>query len=132
MDASKISLTERLRAEGRWAEASRFKDEAVKRLRASGMKRSEAREQAWEEMAEAYPPIDPEAQVVSEVTQWVCKAAGEEVDRWVEQHGITLPDGARESLIGEKLAYFWALGLTHEIPGHACSDDSDTVDVSFE
>ncbi len=54
---SKIELTTRLRAEGRWAEASKFKDETVKSLRASGMKRNEAGDLAWQRMAEAYPPV---------------------------------------------------------------------------
>ena len=56
VNESKIALTERLRREGRWAEASKFKDEAVKKLRAGGMRRAEAREEAWEKMAEAFPP----------------------------------------------------------------------------
>ncbi len=61
MSESKIELTERLRREGRWAEASKFKDETVKKLREGGMKRSEANEQAWEEMAQAFPPLPPSA-----------------------------------------------------------------------
>ena len=42
MNESKIVLTERLRREGRWGEASRFKDEAVKDFRSNGMKRPAA------------------------------------------------------------------------------------------
>lgn len=69
MDESKIDVTERLRREGRWSEASKFKDETVKKLRAEGMKRPEAGEQARETMAKACPPIDPEAQMVEEATR---------------------------------------------------------------
>jgi len=42
MDESKIELTERLRREARWAEASKFKDAALADFRAKGMKRDEA------------------------------------------------------------------------------------------
>ena len=57
MIESKIVLTERLRREGRWGEASKFKDEALKELRSKGMKRDEASEAAWDAMAQAFPPI---------------------------------------------------------------------------
>jgi hypothetical protein len=57
MTESKIELTERLRREGRWAEASRFKDVALKDFRDKGMKRDEAANAAWAAMAEAYPPL---------------------------------------------------------------------------
>jgi hypothetical protein len=57
MNESKIELTERLRREGRWAEASKFKDTALADFRAKGMKREEAAEAAWAAMAEAYPPL---------------------------------------------------------------------------
>lgn len=63
MNESKIELTERLRAEGRWAEASKFKDTALADFRAKGMKRDDAGAAAWEAMAEAYPPL-PEADAV--------------------------------------------------------------------
>jgi hypothetical protein len=54
---SKIELTERLRKEGRWSEASVFKDAEVKRLRSEGVRSVEAKEQAWRLMAEKFPPI---------------------------------------------------------------------------
>ena len=56
MNESKIGITERLRREGRWDEASKFKDEALKELRSNGMKRDEASESAWDAMEQAYPP----------------------------------------------------------------------------
>lgn len=59
MKESKIELTERLRREGRWEEASRFKDDTVKRLRGEGTKRAEAADAAWDAMAEKYPPLPP-------------------------------------------------------------------------
>ncbi len=57
MNESKIELTERLRAEGRWVEASNFKETVRADLRAKGMGRQEAVEASWEAMAEAYPPL---------------------------------------------------------------------------
>jgi hypothetical protein len=57
MNESKIDLTDRLRREGRWAEASKFKDTALVDFRASGMKRDEAGVAAWAATAEAYPPL---------------------------------------------------------------------------
>ncbi len=57
MTESKIELTERLRRENRWGEATRFKDTAVKDFRDKGMKRPEAAEAAWEAMAKAFPPL---------------------------------------------------------------------------
>jgi hypothetical protein len=54
---SKIEVTERLRREGRWSEASLFKDQELKRLRGEGMNKAEASEQAWAAMAETFPPL---------------------------------------------------------------------------
>ena len=63
MNESKVELTDRLRREGRWSEASKLKDTALADFRAKGMKRDEAGAAAWEAMAEAYPPL-PEEDVV--------------------------------------------------------------------
>ena len=57
MNESKIALTERLRREGNWSAASKFKDDALRDFRAKGMKRDEASEAAWVAMEQAYPPI---------------------------------------------------------------------------
>ncbi|MGA2033923.1 MAG: hypothetical protein ABSG68_16875 [Thermoguttaceae bacterium] len=64
---SKIELTERLRWEGRWSEASVYKDTALRKFRAKGMKKAEAGEQAWEAMAKAYPPLPPAAPIAAAV-----------------------------------------------------------------
>ena len=56
MNESKIALTERLRREGNWSEASKFKDDALRDLRAKGIKRDEASDAAWEAMEQAFPP----------------------------------------------------------------------------
>ena len=65
MEEAKNVLTKRLRREGRWEEASLFKDEVKNWLRASGLKRAEANEKAWDEMAEKYPPL-PEPELPAE------------------------------------------------------------------
>jgi hypothetical protein len=59
MTESKIEIVERLRREGRWPEASLFKDTAVKDFRSKGVGRAEATQAAWEAMATAYPPLAP-------------------------------------------------------------------------
>ncbi len=59
MTESKIVATERLRREGRWEEASRFKDSALRESKAKGLKRTEASEAAWNAMLEKYPPLPP-------------------------------------------------------------------------
>jgi len=56
VNESKIALTERLRREGRWDAASKFKDDALRDFRGKGMKRDEASEAAWEAMEQAFPP----------------------------------------------------------------------------
>jgi hypothetical protein len=57
VNESKIALTERLRREGRWDAATKFKDDALRDFRSKGMRRDEASEAAWEAMEQAYPPI---------------------------------------------------------------------------
>lgn len=83
---SKIDLTDRLRAQGVWQAASKFKDERVKFYRAQGMKRQQAQEAAWADMAAAYPPPPPEPVVDDDLPEAV---EGVETDdplrafRWV-------------------------------------------------
>lgn len=57
MNESKIVLTERLRREGRWTEASKFKDTVLAECREKGFKRDQASEAAWDAMEQAFPPI---------------------------------------------------------------------------
>jgi hypothetical protein len=59
MNESKIELTKRLQREGRWDEASSFKDESIRKFRNKGMTKAEAGEEAWEAMATRYPPLPP-------------------------------------------------------------------------
>ena len=60
MQGSKIALTERLRKECRWDEASRFKDEYIAKLRAEGKPRKEAQQTAWEALEKQFPPLEAE------------------------------------------------------------------------
>jgi hypothetical protein len=57
---SRIDATDRLRREGRWAEASLFRDATIKQLRADGICRTEASEAAWDRMLDKYPPLPQE------------------------------------------------------------------------
>jgi hypothetical protein len=47
----------RLRYEGRWAEASEFRVAKIKELRVGGMARAAAKEEAWRLMAIKYLPL---------------------------------------------------------------------------
>lgn len=58
MTESKVVAMDRLRQDGRWNEASEFRDRVRKELRASGMNRSQAAEEAWVRMIAEYPPLD--------------------------------------------------------------------------
>ena len=59
---SKIETTDRLRRQGKWEEASRFKDQAKQRHRDAGKSRQEANRLAWEAVQEKFPPVPPEAE----------------------------------------------------------------------
>jgi hypothetical protein len=61
MTESKITITHRLEQEGRWAEASLFKDECISKLRAEGKTRRVAQQAAWEAMASQFPPREEAA-----------------------------------------------------------------------
>jgi hypothetical protein len=56
MQESKIVATNRLVREGRWEEASAFRDRVRAQLRAEGKNRRQAAEEAWQAMLEAFPP----------------------------------------------------------------------------
>jgi hypothetical protein len=60
MTESKIVATDRLRKEGRWEEASLWKDEKRKQLRTDGKhNRAESNAAAWDAMIEQFPPLPP-------------------------------------------------------------------------
>ena len=60
MSESRIDATDRLRREGRWGEASKYKDEMLSQLRKDGIRRQDAQIEAWKAMLNKYPPLDPE------------------------------------------------------------------------
>ena len=57
MAESKITATDRLRKEGRWEEASLWRDDKRKQLRAEGHTKAKANEASWQAMTEAFPPL---------------------------------------------------------------------------
>ena len=65
MNQSKLELTKRLEREGRWEEASQWKDSRIKYHRSKGNKRPEAQALAWEEMEAKYPPVEVPEEVLS-------------------------------------------------------------------
>jgi len=112
---SKITLTDRLRAEGRWAEASRFKDGVVKELRTQGMKRAEAAEEAWARMAAAFAPVKPDPDEVA-MGHWLADAVVFDTERWAAKHGVTLSTEAMTDL-WVLLALAWQKGREGFWPG---------------
>lgn len=60
-DDFRLELTHRLNREGRWIEAEMWKNDRIKQLRSTGLKRSEASQQAWREVSELFPPLPQEA-----------------------------------------------------------------------
>lgn len=58
MPESKIELTHRLQRDGRWNEASAFRDRVRKERREAGDTRDVAGEKAWEAMAQQFPPLN--------------------------------------------------------------------------
>jgi hypothetical protein len=119
MKESKIEITSRLRREGRWAEASRFMDTVRAEARKAGLKRAEAAEHAWYEVAKAYPPMEqaePDDDTADDLLDCIVAAAGREVDEWEAAHEVELPDKARDALVGSVVAYAWVRGLTADNP----------------
>src|SRR6188472_2584062 len=57
MTESKSVATDRLRREGRWEDASKYRDEKRAEFKASGMKRTAASNAAWEAMLAEFPPL---------------------------------------------------------------------------
>ena len=57
MTETKMALMDRLRKERRWEEADQFREQARARLKNEGMRRGEAREEAWRLTAEKYPKV---------------------------------------------------------------------------
>ena len=57
MFESKSILTNRLTREGRWEEASLYKDGLITKLRSEGKPRKEAQSMAWEQIETKYPPL---------------------------------------------------------------------------
>ena len=60
MTESKITATDRLRHEGRWEEASLWRDEKRRQLREEGHTKTEANDASWQAMMTEFPPLDPD------------------------------------------------------------------------
>ena len=58
---SKIQATHRLQKNGRWNQASLYRERERNRLRDAGWKRADAREEAWRLMIERFQPGDHDA-----------------------------------------------------------------------
>jgi len=70
MAVDKLAVMERLRLEGRWEHAQRFKFAKIKEYRSQGMERSEARERAWADTEAEFPPLPPADEQSEEDEDW--------------------------------------------------------------
>lgn len=57
MNETKIDLTHRLQRDGRWEEASAFREKMRRELREAGKVRAVANDEAWARMADEFPPL---------------------------------------------------------------------------
>jgi hypothetical protein len=72
MEESRIEITDRLRREGRWAEASKFKQAKFNQLKAEGIRGEERKDQAWDALELAFPPLpEPEPEEPKELEDFV-------------------------------------------------------------
>jgi hypothetical protein len=143
MQESKIELCSRLRREGKWREASKFKDAAIKRLRDEGKKRSEASDLGWEEMAKHFPPALPSANTIAELVALdtsvvadalafaesikddVNTAIQREIEERLEKRYVLSPEcrAALTKLVWEAAVYMGTgikLGIVPEIQEEVC------------
>jgi hypothetical protein len=70
MAESKIVATDRLRKEGRWEEASVWRDEKSKQLRTDGQARAESNESSWDAMLKQFTPLPPSDHAPAAGTSW--------------------------------------------------------------
>jgi len=56
---SKLICTQRLKKEGRWEEATLFKDEVLRELHEQKIWGAKARDLAWQELMRMFPPLPP-------------------------------------------------------------------------
>jgi hypothetical protein len=69
MTESKITATDRLRKEGRWEEASLWRDKKRKQLKTEGQTRTEANDASWQAMIEQFPPLPAAPEEPSEAVE---------------------------------------------------------------
>lgn len=57
MQEHEMADYERLRADGRWGEATQYREAERRRLRAAGRSKQQARDESWAAMLAKYPPL---------------------------------------------------------------------------
>lgn len=91
MAESKIAATERLRREGRWEEASAYREAERERFKAEGHKGA-ASEMAWTSMLERFTPLPVEELPSRPVGEAVEKMSDEDLDALLAKSGDGKPD----------------------------------------
>ena len=106
-EESKINATDRLRREGRWDEASRFRDEVKQQLRAEGKSRQEANDAAWAAMLAKYQPLAPS------------DGTGEFDDVWIEDTDASHDEANRPNLVADIMWTYLHLAIRSTQPKDA-------------
>ena len=113
MTETKMGLMTRLRAEGRWDEADKFRAATRARLKAEGMRRHEAREEAWRLTAEKYSSV-----VKSETRLDIAEAPSSNTPRIEEVNSgviLRLSEEERRGLLELAQTSDWSDNLTETL-----------------
>jgi hypothetical protein len=133
MQESRIEATKRLQRDGRWGEASAYRDEVRQRLRGEGKTRREAGEQAWVAMAEKFPPTEPVSRAVATMVEpatavkppapprvppanhCVCSVADLDLQIWSDEYDVDLTDDAK-GFLASLMGHYWQAGMQGVLP----------------
>jgi len=111
MAESKITITNRLQREGRWALCTLWMDDKRRELRAAGMTRRASNDEVWRLLGIEFPPLpllDPipasiapndkpefcevaASGVASNQHKLLAEILGADLDSWVEEYDLAFP-----------------------------------------
>lgn len=108
MEAHEKRDYERLRAEGRWLQASEYRESERKRLREAGRSRRQAREESWIAMLTKFPPlgqIEPQPPDVDSEQDKEGVFIDLREDEWMELDELVQDPAAWEGCWSEALSW---------------------------
>lgn len=127
MQENELKEYQRLRAEGRWAQASEFREAERKRLRAAGRNRQQARDESWTAMVAKHPAVSKvespllgvEAERIEEIDEGVFIEHTEDEQRELVE--LTQDPGAWDDSWSEALSWASAYRELEVTPSRAPS-----------